>query len=268
MTTVHWNNSRKYSNLNRKIFQDVSAEEFQICLSILSATKLGSTPKGQAELVQLCVDQADLSSEEEVILIEDDVVERYIQCATHALPYFSVGFPSHVSLNRLSNHVSSRSKIAANSNHAVHQIRMREAVSLANMEIDWSHRRHEGSIAFACVESIRRDVIVLRCIGQCQWEYWSHLPCSTGNCRDTLTKRMERKLKYQFPFQDYMPLPPDAEDVLEECPSFKFSHAECLLYALHKLGKQSAEFFQFKDDAAKLKDFRSRLQYLARGTQG
>lgn len=66
-----------------------------------------------------------------------------------------------------------------------------------------------------------------------------------------------------------MPLPPiDTETALEENPSFKFSHAECLLYALHKLGRQSVEFFQFKDDQSKLKEFRSRLQYLARGTQG
>lgn len=68
-----------------------------------------------------------------------------------------------------------------------------------------------------------------------------------------------------------MPLPPvilDGESAIEENPSFKFSHAECLLYSLHKLGKQSVEYFQFKEDEAKLKEFRSRLQYLARGTQG
>lgn len=67
-----------------------------------------------------------------------------------------------------------------------------------------------------------------------------------------------------------MPIPPvlDADSVIEENPSFKFSHAECLLYALHKLGKQFPDYFQFKEDQAKLKEFRSRLQYLARGTQG
>lgn len=67
-----------------------------------------------------------------------------------------------------------------------------------------------------------------------------------------------------------MPLPPitDSDTLLEENPSFEFSHAECLLYSLHKLGKQAAEFLQFKDDPNKLKEFRSRLQYLARGTQG
>lgn len=67
-----------------------------------------------------------------------------------------------------------------------------------------------------------------------------------------------------------MPLPPttEGETAIEENPSFKFSHAECLLYALHKLGKQDIDYFAFKDDPNKLKEFRSRLQYLARGTQG
>lgn len=72
------------------IFQDVTADEFQICMNILASTKLGTTSKGQSELVQLIIEQAELNSEEEVILVEDEVVERYVQCATHALPYFSV----------------------------------------------------------------------------------------------------------------------------------------------------------------------------------
>ena len=64
------------------------------------------------------------------------------------------------------------------------------------------------------------------------------------------------------------PCPRAAEETAAENPSFKFSHVECLLYALHTLAKQSPEFFTFPDDAQRLKDFRSRLQYLARGTQG
>jgi hypothetical protein len=64
-----------------------------------------------------------------------------------------------------------------------------------------------------------------------------------------------------------MPLPPIDAD-LNETPSFQFSHAECLLYALHAIGKQCPEYLTFPSDPAKLKDFRSRLQYLARGTQG
>ena len=67
-----------------------------------------------------------------------------------------------------------------------------------------------------------------------------------------------------------MPLPllSDDDDVTCTPPSFQFSHAECLLYALHCLGKKHPESLTFLSDADKLKDFRSRLQYLARGTQG
>lgn len=70
--------------------QDVTADEFQICMNLLASTKLGTTSKGQSELVALAIEQAELNSEEEPIMIEDEHVERYILCATHCLPYFSV----------------------------------------------------------------------------------------------------------------------------------------------------------------------------------
>lgn len=68
----------------------------------------------------------------------------------------------------------------------------------------------------------------------------------------------------------FMPLPSldAAEEATAENPSFKFSHVECLLYALHTLGKQDQVFLTFPEDPQRLKDFRSRLQFLARGTQG
>lgn len=72
-----------------------------------------------------------------------------------------------------------------------------------------------------------------------------------------------------FFLKEYMPLPSlkDA-DIGSETPSFQFSHAECLLYALHSLGKKHPDSLSFVNDSEKLKDFRARLQYLARGTQG
>lgn len=74
----------------------MTADEFQICMEILAATKLGTTPKGQSELVALAAEQAELNSEEEPVIIEDEHVERFILCATHALPYFSVSVFSFV----------------------------------------------------------------------------------------------------------------------------------------------------------------------------
>jgi hypothetical protein len=67
---------------------------------------------------------------------------------------------------------------------------------------------------------------------------------------------------------EFLPPPPADLENLENTPSILFSHVECLLYALHAIGKQCPEFLAFKEQEDKLKDFRARLQYLARGTQG
>lgn len=59
-----------------------------------------------------------------------------------------------------------------------------------------------------------------------------------------------------------MPLPPEEEN---PNPQFEFSFIECFLFVLHKLGGECPGFFN--DDQEKLKDFRRRLQYLARANQ-
>ena len=61
-----------------------------------------------------------------------------------------------------------------------------------------------------------------------------------------------------------MPLPPDLEMI--EVPKLQFSHVECLMYAFHKICKQTPEFLIRHPE--QLKEFRLRLQYFARGIQG
>ena len=85
---------------------------------------------------------------------------------------------------------------------------------------------------------------------------------------------------------DYMPLPPATEDgAMTEVPNLEFTkvgvglpkfqrrisfdlfiQVECLMFAFHSIGRQDENFL--KSDDERLKDFRSRLQYLARGVQG
>jgi len=66
---------------------------------------------------------------------------------------------------------------------------------------------------------------------------------------------------------DYMPLPPTTEDgSLNEVPNLEFTKVECLMFAFHQIAKQADSFLT--SDQERLKDFRSRLQYLARGVQG
>ncbi|XP_068222629.1 apoptosis inhibitor 5 isoform X1 [Palaemon carinicauda] len=67
---------------------------------------------------------------------------------------------------------------------------------------------------------------------------------------------------------DVMPLPPEGEaatQALEGGVSLEFSRVECLLYIFHHLAKNHTEFLA--NDADRLKDFRTRLQYFARVSQ-
>lgn len=61
-------------------------------MTILGSTKLGNTLKGQNDLVALTIEQAELNADDDAVIVDDELVERYIQCATHALPYFSVSW--------------------------------------------------------------------------------------------------------------------------------------------------------------------------------
>ncbi|XP_044735312.1 apoptosis inhibitor 5 [Chrysoperla carnea] len=63
----------------------------------------------------------------------------------------------------------------------------------------------------------------------------------------------------------YMPAPPTNGD-LDTFPKQEFSFVECLLYAFHKLARFSPQFLT--NDEERLKDFKLRLQYFARGLQG
>ncbi|XP_037110823.1 apoptosis inhibitor 5 isoform X1 [Syngnathus acus] len=70
---------------------------------------------------------------------------------------------------------------------------------------------------------------------------------------------------------EYMPLPPEevenGEQQTGEEPKLQFSYVECLLFSFHQLGKKLPDFLIDKVDAERLKDFKIRLQYFARGLQ-
>ncbi|KAK6626015.1 hypothetical protein RUM43_006319 [Polyplax serrata] len=81
-------------------------------------------------------------------------------------------------------------------------------------------------------------------------------------------KMKEQEKKVQKIYQRlllYMPLPPNDGTELTMEPRLEFSHVECLMYAFHKLVRECPEFLS---DVDRLKDFKLRLQYFARGIQG
>ncbi|XP_055593117.1 apoptosis inhibitor 5 homolog [Uranotaenia lowii] len=206
----------------KKILLDVSADEFHLCMSILNQTKLSKTVTGHSELVAIAIEQADLDADLGALASDDETVERFIQCSSEAMPYFS------------------------------------------------SQVESTPFIKFMCDKLLPLNVWNL--IGAGEEQHTTQLRllkvfaemCAFSGSLENASDKVESIYNALL---EYMPLPPADAD-MNETPSFQFSHTECLLYALHTLGKQTAEYLTFPNDAAKLKDFRSRLQYLARGTQG
>ncbi|XP_029952768.1 apoptosis inhibitor 5 [Salarias fasciatus] len=85
-------------------------------------------------------------------------------------------------------------------------------------------------------------------------------------------EKLEANLNMLFTkLLEFMPLPPDevenGENSASEEPKLQFSYVECLLFAFHQLGKKLPDFLLDKVDAERLKDFKIRLQYFARGLQ-
>jgi len=70
--------------------QDVTADEFHNLMELLGWTRLGHTVSGQQELVDIVAEQAEINQNFDPKDVENDNVDRLIQCVKHALPYFSV----------------------------------------------------------------------------------------------------------------------------------------------------------------------------------
>jgi hypothetical protein len=214
------NNNNK---INEFLLQDVSAEEFQNCIQILSNTKLGRSITGHQELVKLCMEQADLEAEEDNEAALDETTEIFLTCATQALPFFSTAIETTPFVKFACEKflpMSTWKFIGATEGDPV-QIQLRFLKTFAEL-------------------------------------------CTHCGVLDNPKEKIAAVFEVLL---EFLPPPPTEYESIE-APSILFSHVECLLYAIHILGKQCSEFLAFADDAPKLADYRKRLTFLARATQG
>jgi hypothetical protein len=206
----------------KKLLQDVSADEFQQCIQILSQTKLGKSITGHQDLVKLCMEQADLDADLDADATNDDNVYIFLTCVNQALPFFS-------------------SQI--------------ETTPFVKYTCEKFLPLQNWHLIGAADDQTQIQLRLLKVFA----ELCSH--CGT------LEKPKEKIEAILNVLLEFLPLPP--ADLNEtDAPSILFSHVECLLYAIHSIGKQSPDFLAFTDSPEQLKDFRARLQYLARNTQG
>jgi len=65
-----------------------------------------------------------------------------------------------------------------------------------------------------------------------------------------------------------LPKPSDNDqEQREQEAKFNFSYVECLLHSFHSLAKFQPAFLISDENKERLRDFRMRLQYFAKGTQ-
>ncbi|KDR14692.1 Apoptosis inhibitor 5, partial [Zootermopsis nevadensis] len=204
----------------KKVLQDVTADEFHNIMELLGWTRLGHSVTGQQELVDIVAEQAEINQNFDPKDVENDNVDRLIQCVKHALPYFSSQVDSARFVAYMCEQVLPQfDEISSNEDGADPQLEILKLFAEF-------HCFYDACWAFSA--SLQQAVL-------------------------------------------YLPLPValtlgDSEKTNQDEPRLEFSYVECLMYAFHRLGRQCPDFLT--KDADRMKDFRFRLQYFARGIQG
>ncbi|CAG9783474.1 unnamed protein product [Diatraea saccharalis] len=217
----------------KKILKNVVAEEFEHIMELLTWSRLGKTPAGKRELVQLVASLA--FSQEDWHPEDPKYVDRLIECSRHALPLFSSQVDSSQFVKFFCDHVLTRwDDITTTGGHADSKLELLKILA---------------EITEFCrdVEKLQEKIIAVYDI---LLKYLPEFPVATKeNGADRINQGTETKP--------------------EECsatPSLQFSHMECVLFALHSLCRISPE--TLGADTVRLRTLRLRLQYTARLTQG
>ncbi|XP_061705820.1 apoptosis inhibitor 5 [Cydia pomonella] len=214
----------------KKILEDVVAEEFEHIMDLLTWSRLGKTPAGKKELVQIVAALA--FSPDDWHPEDTEHVERIIQCTQHALPLFSPQVDSTQFVNFFCDYVLPKWK----------EIASPEGGSDYKLEL----LKIFAEITEHCGE-LEKPQEKIDTVYDLLINYLPEAPVEEEN-----TDKSESSAAK----------PEDSKST----PSLQFSHVECALFALHSLCRKAPE--ALGADAARLKAFRLRLQYTARLTQG
>ncbi|CAH0397501.1 unnamed protein product [Chilo suppressalis] len=217
----------------KKILEDVVAEEFEHIMDLLTWSRLGKTPAGKKELVQLVA--AIAFSPEDWHPEDPEYVDRIIQCSQHALPLFSSQVDSSQFVNFFSDHVLARWDEITTAEGGTDS-------KLELLKIFAEISEHCGEI-----ENMQEKINTVYDI------LMKYLPEAPVENEETNTEKDKVESE-------------NKQEETSAVPSLQFSHVECALFALHSLCRKSPEILGA--DAARLKALRLRLQYTARLTQG
>ena len=198
---------------------------------MITSLKIMKLVSGQQILVDIITEQADLNSSNP---IDPEFLDKLLLCSKYAIPHFST-------------YVCSNSYVS-----------------------------------FYCEKLLPIIDSLVAEVPGCDLEIYQHLaemipslhvtneshPVNLAACQTIIFEKLKHYLS--------LPPPPSIEgvdkngnsasgDSKEDDHSLQLTHVECLLYAFHQITKHKPDFLN--SDEERLKDFKLRLQYLARGVQ-
>nr|XP_002131739.1 apoptosis inhibitor 5 [Ciona intestinalis] len=214
----------------KKVLEDVTGGEFQKLMQALSGLHHLQTIQGRQQLVNIIADQLKLDQDFDPK--DTDSLNRISQCISMALPLCSRNVHSSPFINYMCQKVLPQLSLIGCS----------EAVNG-----DSKPEVNQPDLKLEILKELS--------------DLCAH--CGATEIQDSIQPLFQSLV-------DFMPLPPtdESEDGSSAPkPKLHFSYVECLMHSFHQLGRHNSDFFTSEEAAAKLKDFRIRLQYFARGVQ-
>jgi len=221
----------------KKVLSDVSGPEFVSFMLILQTCPSMQTLQGRQSLVEISIEQAEL--DQPFVATDPDCVDKLIACIRQALPLFSKNVQTTAFVSYMCDHV-----VSVMSDVIAHPVEGEEEEKVKKNN-----------------EDLQIEVMKL----------FAEMALHCGDL-DNVEGKIENVYNSLV---SYMPLPPvsdESENGAENGegdagPDLQFSRAECLMFAFHQLARKQPEFLSAEENADRLKDFRLRLQYFARGLQ-
>lgn len=247
---------------SKKVLQDVSGEEFILFMLILSHLKHLQTVAGRQSLLDIVVDQADLDKPFQAT--DPDRVDQIIQCMKQSIPFLSKNVHSCKFLLYVLENIFPVLGSLGYSNKNGTNSKQETSVVTNGDEVE--------KLSTLNIENPRLEILRLT-------TDMSHFLA--------VNEMKDFSAKIDTVFEQiliFLPLPTSATETengendplsLEE-PKIQFSELECLIWILHNLCCRCPEYFDFKsiptdensdERDEKLKEFKKRLQYLARVIQ-
>ncbi|XP_022083553.1 apoptosis inhibitor 5-like [Acanthaster planci] len=242
----------------KEVLTDVTGEEFVTFMQLLSKMPSMQTLTGRQQMVELVAEQADLESQ---FLPQDpDIVDRLVQCVREALQFFSKNVPSNKFVVYMCDNVLPvLGDIVPPGSGETKAEETEDKTSSEKASSDKASSDKASSDKTPSDYDVKLEL--LRQLA----EMATYAVNAGGD--ETLGRVFDKLL-------EYMPLPPaetEGESLengkATEEPKLQFSYVECLMYTFYQLAKKLPDFLVSEENSERLKDFRVRLQYFARGTQ-